>query len=111
MINVQTVIFFFMVYVVVVVFIGAWLNNSFSHDHLGKEVKRIMALLDDIIAKVEAERNVVDSAVVLLGELKTKLDEAIANDDTTKLQELSDAIGQQTDALSAAVTANTPAAE
>lgn len=66
--------------------------------------------LDDVLGKVSEQATVVGSAVTLLGELKTKLDEAIASNDPAKLQEISDAIGANTDALAAAVTANTPAA-
>jgi hypothetical protein len=75
----------------------------------GRQMGDIVATLDDVKAKVEAEGTVVASAVTLLGELKTKLDQAIADDDPAALQALSDALGAQTDALSQAVTANTPA--
>lgn len=74
------------------------------------KVNTIMATLDDVKNKVDAETTVVASAVTLLTDLKTKLDAAIASNDPTKLQALSDAIGAQTDALAAAVAANTPAA-
>lgn len=66
--------------------------------------------LDDIKAKVTDQTTVVGSAVTLLGELKVKLDEALANGaDPVKLQEIADALGANTDALAAAVVANTPA--
>jgi hypothetical protein len=70
-----------------------------------------MALLDDIVSKVAALTTVDDSVVALLTDLKTKLDAAIANGaDPVKLQAISDALGQQTQRLSDAVTVNTPAA-
>lgn len=47
------------------------------------------------------------SAITLLTTLKTKLDEA--GTDPVKLKELSDSLSGATDALAAAVVANTPA--
>lgn len=46
----------------------------------------------------------------LLGTLKSELDAALADGDMGRIQALSDKIGADTDALSAAITANTPAA-
>jgi predicted RNA-binding Zn ribbon-like protein len=69
-----------------------------------------MKELDDLKAKVQANGDAEQAAVTLLEGLKTQLDAAIAANDTAALQELSDQLGQQTDALAAAVTANTPAA-
>ncbi len=71
-------------------------------------LEAIMATLDDIVAKVTALTTVDDSVVALLQDLKAKLDAAIASGDPAKIQAISDAIGAQTDRLSAAVTANTP---
>lgn len=76
---------------------------------LRKEVKPIMALLDDLTAKVAALKTVDDSVVATLDGLKAKLDEAIASGDPAKLQELSDAIGAETTRLANAVTNDTPA--
>ena len=62
---------------------------------------------------VAAEKTVEQSAIVLLGNLKTSLDAAIAaNDagDPTELLTLSQQIENNTAALAAAVLANTPAA-
>lgn len=67
--------------------------------------------LNDIVTKVQALTTVDDSVVALLTDLKNKLDQAIAGGaDQATLQEISDALGSQTDRLAAAVTANTPAA-
>lgn len=79
-------------------------------DKLIEFMEKVMASLDDIAARVKAESDVVDSAVALINGFKDKLDAAIANGaDPAKLQQLSDDIGSQTDRLSAAVAANTPA--
>jgi len=75
------------------------------------KLETAMATLDDVVAKVQALTTVDDSVVALLGDLKTKLDAAIAGGaDPAKLQALSDALGAQTQRLSDAVTQNTPAA-
>lgn len=65
--------------------------------------------LDELKLKVEQQATVVQSAVTLLTSLKQQLDEAIATGDMGKVQEVSDMIGGNTAALSAAVAANTPA--
>ena len=72
--------------------------------------EKIMSELDDLEAKVAAEESVEQSAITLLGTLKQELDAALADGDMGRIQALSDKIGADTDALSAAITANTPAA-
>ena len=67
----------------------------------------IMAAIDDVQAKVEAQTTVIGSAVTLLNQLKALLD--AAGTDPIKLAALSSLIGNNTDALSTAVVANTPA--
>lgn len=64
--------------------------------------------VDDILAKVTAEKTVVDSAVALLSQLSQAIKDA--GTDPAKLQALSDAIDAQQSELASAVTANTPAA-
>jgi hypothetical protein len=71
-------------------------------------LRKIMATLDDLIAKVTALTAVDDSVVALLTDLKDKLDAAIASGDPAKIQAISDALGEQTQRLADAVTANTP---
>lgn len=66
--------------------------------------------LTALTAKVEANATVTESAITLLTGLKSSLDEAIASDDPLALADLSDRLGAQTEALAAAVTANTPSA-
>jgi hypothetical protein len=73
-------------------------------------LEKIMASLDDLVAKVKSEGDVIDSAVVLIQGFKDKLDAAIAaGADPARLQELSDAMDAQTTKLAAAVAASTPA--
>lgn len=70
-------------------------------------------VLDDLTKNVTAITNAAESAITLLGNIKTKLDEAIAannNGDATALQALSDTLGTETQHLTDAITANTPAA-
>lgn len=77
------------------------------------KLENIMSALDDLAAKVSANTDVVQSAITLLGTLKTELDAAIASapdDDGEALQALSDKLGSDDSALAAAVAANTPAA-
>lgn len=66
--------------------------------------------LDLLVAKVAANTEVTGSAVTLLQELKAKLDAAIAAGDMTAVAALAEQLGANTDALAAAVSANTPAA-
>lgn len=66
--------------------------------------------LDKLEADVAAEREVIGSAVALLNGLKAKLDEAIASGDMSRVVAVNAEIESQTQALAAAVAANTPAA-
>ena len=71
--------------------------------------EKIMSALSNLTAQVSAARTVNESAITLLNGLKQKLDEAIASGDPAQIQTLADSLGTDTSALSAAVTANTPA--
>jgi hypothetical protein len=64
--------------------------------------------LDDLQREVAENNDAVQSAITLLQGLKAKLDEAINSGDMTKVAALSAQLSAQTDALAAAVTANTP---
>ncbi len=66
--------------------------------------------LDDLTSKVQANSDVIDSAVTLLAGIKAKLDAAIASGDPAALTALSAALGADTQQLADAVVANTPAA-
>lgn len=66
-----------------------------------------------LTAEVEREKTVGESAIALLNGFQTRLDEAIAADnlsDNTATAALAQSLRAQTDALAAAVAANTPAA-
>lgn len=69
---------------------------------------KIMARLDDIAAEVTAQKTVVASVATLLQQLHDQL--VSAGTDQAKLNQLAADIQANTDALSAAVVANTPAA-
>jgi len=69
------------------------------------QLQTIMDTLDELRLQVERTAEVQASAIALLVGLKAKLDAAGTNAEA--LKELSDAIGAQTDALAAAVAANT----
>lgn len=69
----------------------------------------IMAAIDDLSREVAENQDATQSAITLLGNLKTKLDEAIASGDMGQVQALSDTLSNQTDSLAAAVAQNTPA--
>jgi hypothetical protein len=73
------------------------------------KVNQMAGELDDLKAAVARVKTVEDSAVALLQGLKQKLDDAIASGDPAQLKALSDTLGQDSDTLAAAVTANTPA--
>lgn len=73
-------------------------------------VNKMAGELDALKTAVARVKTVEDSAIALLQGIKAKLDAAIAADDPAALQALSDSLGQDSDALSAAVVANTPAA-
>lgn len=67
---------------------------------------RIMALIDDTLADVQAQTTVVGSVATLLAGLSAQL--AAAGTDPTKLAALKSQLDNNTAALSAAVVANTP---
>ncbi|MCU1325004.1 MAG: hypothetical protein JWN34_374 [Bryobacterales bacterium] len=75
-----------------------------------KQMGTIMAAVDDLAKNVEENTSVVQSAVALLGNLKSQLDAAIASGDMSKVQALSDTLGQNDAALGAAIAKNTPVA-
>ena len=66
--------------------------------------------MDDLRAAVASEVTVSESVITLLGDISTRLNEALANGDTAALQELSADLTANQAKLAAAVLANTPAA-
>ena len=75
---------------------------------IAKQEITIMADLSALEAEVTREHDVVASAVTLLQGLKAALD--AAGTDPVKLEALRASLASDTDALAAAVVANTPAA-
>jgi hypothetical protein len=70
------------------------------------EVHRMSAELNVLIAAVEAENTVIESAIVLLNELSALI--LAAKDDPAALAALAAEVSQKASALAEAVTANTP---
>lgn len=70
------------------------------------KLETIMSALDDLQAAVAAEDTVIDSAIVLIQGIPALI--AAAGTDPAKLAALQADITAKTQALSAAVTANTP---
>jgi hypothetical protein len=77
-------------------------------DRIEKGQQTMAGELAALQASVARVKTVEDSAIALLQGLKAQLDAAIASGDPAALQALSDALGTDSDALAAAVTANTP---
>ncbi len=90
--------------------IRQWLSLPRTVARILEKVNTIMAALDDLKAAVAKDTEVDQAAITLLTGLKAALDAAIASGDPAQLQALSDQLGTNTAALSAAITANTPAA-
>lgn len=78
--------------------------------NLSEQENVVAKAVEDLTREVSENGSAVDSAIVLLNDLKLRLDEAIANDDMEAVQNLSDLLSSKTDTLAAAVAANTPAA-
>lgn len=74
---------------------------------LEARINLMSAELDALAAKVAANNDVVQSAITLLRGLKDQLD--AAGTDGTKLRELSESLGAQTEQLAGAVAESTPA--
>jgi hypothetical protein len=68
----------------------------------------VMADLSQLTAQVEANTTVVESAITLIGGLKSALD--AAGTDPVALKALSDSLAAEDTKLAAAIQANTPAA-
>lgn len=75
---------------------------------LSERIKRMSAELDALIAQVERSHQVTVSAVTLISGIADRI--AHASDDPAKLTALADDLRASSDALAAAVAANTPAA-
>lgn len=71
---------------------------------------KIMAELDTLTAQVKANTDAEGSAIVLINGFTARLDAAIAAGNPAALTQLSADLKSSSDALAAAVVANTPAA-
>lgn len=69
-----------------------------------------MATLDDLEAEVDANTDVVASAVLLLDTIHQELQDALDTGDPAKIQEALDKLSASKDSLAAAVARNTDAA-
>lgn len=84
------------------------LDRIFDELNSIKQTLKTMATdLTQLEAEVSENLTVTQSAITLLQGLKAMLD--AAGTDPVKLKELSDSLSNSTDALAAAVSANTPA--
>jgi hypothetical protein len=77
-------------------------------DALGRQESTIMQELDDLTAQVKATDDAQQSALVLINGIADRL--AAAGTDPVKLAALTADLKTNSDALAAAVTANTPPA-
>ena len=89
------------------------INLSFSRDIETLQLLKTMVIqmnsaIEALAVKVERLITVDDSAIALIVGLKAQLDEAIATGDLAEVSALSERIGTSTEALAAAVVANTP---
>lgn len=75
-----------------------------------REQEHTMAILDDLEARVASVQDVEQSAVTLIIEIHDELADALAANDTGRIQAAIDKLGSSSDTLAAAVVANTPAA-
>jgi predicted transcriptional regulator len=71
----------------------------------------LMSALDDLAAQVEKNTSLEASAVTLIQGIATQLKEALARNDNAAITALTQQLATNAEALAAAVSANTPAAE
>jgi hypothetical protein len=76
---------------------------------IAKEIHQMNELLDTLTQRVAAIEDVGDSAILLLQDLKTSLDAAIATSDWTAVNDINQRLSAQTDELANAVATYTPA--
>jgi hypothetical protein len=84
-------------------------------DLILKEIRKMIVELEDLKTKVAELQSASEATVNLLGLIKTKLDEQVANAATLEelrqgVAEVALQIGQESQDLADAVVANTPAA-
>ena len=79
-------------------------------DELRKELSRMTAVMDALVAAVSKEDTEIDSAIALLQGITKQLQDALASNDPAAVQKVVDDITAKTQTLADAVVANTPAA-
>ena len=96
---------------------GRWLDIPSQLSRIERKLNLLLQMehvmtkeMDDLRAAVASEVTVSESVITLLGDISTRLNEALANGDTAALQELSADLTANQAKLAAAVLANTPAA-
>lgn len=82
-------------------------SDARADSHVAQQLEAIMAALDDLRVEVAKNRDVTESAILLLQGLKQRLDDAIASGDPAAIAQLAIDLGSETQRLADAVAANT----
>jgi hypothetical protein len=97
-------------------YLGSFAAPPHLLDHLDAQLSaihtRLSAMsvsLDALTEQVTAIETVADSAITLLNGISQQLKDALASNDPTAVQALSDRLAAQSQELADAITANTPA--
>ena len=89
--------------------VHVYLHNT--DDKLVKKVNKLMATINDLKAAVERNTSVDDSVLTMLTGLVQQLKDAQANNDPAAIDQLIAQLDANTQKMTDAVTANTPAEE
>jgi len=81
-------------------------NNFYSQEDYLKRIKRMSKELDDIVAQVKANGDVIDSAIVLINGIADRI--TAAGTDGAALAALTAELKAKDEVLAASVLANTP---
>jgi hypothetical protein len=87
-----------------------WLTSNRLLRKLTLRIEYMTQALDDLTAQVKANTNLEASATAAIQGLATQIKDALANDDTAALHQLSSDLSASADALAKAIPASTPAA-
>lgn len=77
-------------------------------DRLLIKERRTMAQIDDLTNAVAAQKSVDDSIATLLDNIAQQLKDALANNNTTAIQQIITDLQNNTSKVQAAITKNTP---
>jgi isochorismate synthase EntC len=86
-----------------------WLTSNRLLRKLAIRIEDMTKALDDLTAQVKANTSLEASATAAIQGLATQIKDALANDDTAALQQLSTDLSASADALAKAIPASTPA--